>query len=100
LNTDDGHFEPNTTKSNGVKHLIAFGAVDCPAGIYTWHTSGGTVQPSLSLPSRPGRLLDVRRVGDQNNFVWIFNLESSCVLTNVAKTYVQSGTQLIANGDL
>jgi hypothetical protein len=99
-NTDVGHFYATTTVSSGVKAFLGYSALSCPSGLYSWTTTGGVIQRSLNIANRPGEVLDVLKITDGNNQVWILNLESSCISTNVFRTAVQSGATLAATGDL
>ncbi len=100
VNTGEGHFSCEQTRSGGVKAFVGYSSLGCPSGLFSWITTGGIIQRSLNLASRPGRVVDIRKVDDTNNRVWMLNLESSCSATDVVRTVVQSGSNLVANGDL
>lgn len=100
VNTEDGHFHAEDTRSEGVRAFVGYSALSCPSGLFTWTTTGGVVQRSLNISNRPGEVVSVLKVNDNNNRVWILNLESFCTSTNIVRTAVQSGSGLVANGDL
>jgi hypothetical protein len=100
LTSGQGHFAPLVVRTGGVRTFVAYTAIGCPSGIYSWKTTGGVVQPSLTVYPRPGELVSALPTTDNKNHVWVFNLENFCTLTNVVRTAVQSGSTLVANGDL
>ena len=97
----DPHLQAMVTRSNGIRAFVGYPALACPTGLATWTAQGGVIQRSLNVSARPGRVIDVQKFNDKDNYVWMFNLESPCgTFTNAVRTSVQSGTTLVANGDL
>ena len=94
------------TRSNGIRAFVGYSTLVCPCGsdsvdLVTWTAQGGVVQRSLNMSARPGEVVDVQKVTDKDNYVWILNVETSCgIRNNAVRTSVQSGSTLVANGDL
>ncbi|HEY0765475.1 MAG TPA: hypothetical protein VGD61_24065 [Pyrinomonadaceae bacterium] len=100
ITSNQGHFSPLIVRANNVKTFVAYTALGCPSGLYSWKTTGGVVQPSLTIFPRPGELVSALPTTDNKNHVWILNLENSCASTNIVRTAIQSGPTLVPNGDL
>jgi len=100
ITTGQGHFSLQVARTNNVRTFIANTAIGCPSGLYSWQTTGGVVQPSLTMFPRPGELVSTLPTTDKKNHVWVLRVENSCVVNNVIRTVVQSGSTLVANGDL
>lgn len=99
LNTTDGHYSVEFGKSNGVSSYVGYSSRTCPSALYSWVVTGAVVQLSLNVPSRPGEVVDNLKL-DNANRLWVLNLEASCTSTNTARTFMQSGSGLVATGDL
>jgi hypothetical protein len=100
ITSGQGHFAPFIVRANNIKTFVAYSAFGCPSGLYSWKTTGGVVQPSLTIFPRPGELVSALPTTDQKNHVFVLNVENSCSSTNIVRTAVQSGSTLIPNGDL
>jgi len=100
-----------TSKSGGVQAIVGdysptFDPIDmvnptCPLGLRSWSAAETAVQLSLDVATRPGKLVAVTKTIDPQNHVFLVNIETACKqATNSVKTFVQSGTNLVPNGDL
>jgi hypothetical protein len=100
----NGQFQATITKSNNMRALVGFGPASCPSGLKTWTVSAGAtpnVNKSLDVNPRPGDIVNVMPVSDLTNYVWIINVENTCgTVTNTLRTYVQSGSTLVATDQL
>jgi hypothetical protein len=93
------HFQAMVTRTNGIRAFVGYSGSGC--GLATWTAQGGVIQRSLDMSTRPGKVVDAQKITDKNNYVWILNLESLCgTPSNAVRTAVQSGSTLVANGDL
>ena len=100
VNTDSGHFSSEQSMTGGEKAFVGYSSLECPSGLFSWATTGGIIHRSLNIASRPGRAVDIRKVNDTNNYVWMLTVESFCLVTDVVRTAVQAGSDLVANGDM
>ena len=107
------HFAAMLTKADGVRYFLGYSPADpldpskpgycrdSGSGLGSWTTFGGMVKQGVEVKSRPGQVMNVLDVNDGDNSVWVVILEQECgVLTDRVRTMVQSGGNLIANGDL
>jgi hypothetical protein len=100
LNTGEGHYTVEPGRSGGVWSYTAYSSLACPSALYSWTITGGLVQRSLNIASRPGEVVDIVKYNSSNDRLWILNLETSCTSTNIVRTATQSGSGLVATGDL
>lgn len=100
INTGEGHYSVEPARSGGVWSFTAYGSLSCPSSLYSWTTTGGVIQRSLDIATRPGEEIDIVKYNSTNDRLWLLNLETSCTSTNIVQTSIQSGANLTATGDL
>jgi hypothetical protein len=96
LNTGEGHFSVEPGRSAGVWSFAGYSSLNCPSALYSWTTTGGLVQRSLDIASRPGEVVDIVRYNSATNRLWLLNIETSCASTNIVRTATQSLNSTVA----
>lgn len=95
INTGQGHYSVEPGRSGGVWSYTAYSSLSCPSALYSWTTTGGVIQRSLDISSRPGEVLDILKFDNAQDRLWILNLGTPCTTTNIVRTARQSGSSLI-----
>jgi hypothetical protein len=69
----------------------------CPTGLRSWSAAGSTVQRSLDLDMRPGRVTNILEANGKPT--WFVEVEPACPQrSNQAITLVQQGPRLVPDG--
>lgn len=101
------HYAVQTALRAGVLSFVGYNSDGCPASgdaaLYSW-TANPSVERSVDMSKRPGRVLNTLIGSDPTNSIWMLETETTCVTgnggTDLVNSYIQSGSNLVIRGDL